>query len=47
LRERAGELGGRVRVESADGDGTRVRAWLPLVINDEEGVVIDAGASRA
>ncbi len=46
LRERAGELGGRVRVESADGDGTRVRAWLPLVISDEEEVTLDAGASR-
>jgi signal transduction histidine kinase len=46
LRERAGELGGRVRVESADGDGTRVRAWLPLVISDEKGVALDAGASR-
>jgi signal transduction histidine kinase len=46
LRERAGELGGRVRVESADADGTRVRAWLPLVISDEEGVTLDAGASR-
>jgi signal transduction histidine kinase len=46
LRERAGELGGRLRVESANGEGTRVRAWLPLVINDEEGVVLDAGASR-
>ncbi|HEU0287175.1 MAG TPA: histidine kinase [Nocardioidaceae bacterium] len=47
LRERAGELGGRVRVESADGPGTRVRAWLPMLTDDnEEGVVLDAGASR-
>jgi signal transduction histidine kinase len=29
LRERAGELGGRARVEPAAGGGTRVRAWLP------------------
>jgi len=47
LRERAGELGGRVRVESVDGQGTRVRAWLPLLTDeDEEGVVFDARAGN-
>jgi signal transduction histidine kinase len=45
LRERAGELGGRVRVEPGADGGTRVRAWLPLQTDDEE-VVADAAALR-
>jgi signal transduction histidine kinase len=35
LRERAGELGGRVRVEPGGDGGTRVWAWLPIQTNGE------------
>ena len=30
MRERAAELGGECTIERADGDGTRVKALLPL-----------------
>ena len=30
MRDRVTELGGLLTVESAPGDGTRVRAWFPL-----------------
>lgn len=44
MRERAGELGGRVRVESVETGGTRVRAWLPWQRADDEEVAADVEA---
>jgi signal transduction histidine kinase len=29
IRERAESVGGRVEIESAPGEGTTVRAWIP------------------
>lgn len=35
LRERAAELGGRSSIESGEGGGSRVAAWLPLHLNTD------------
>jgi two-component system sensor histidine kinase UhpB len=37
MQERAALVGGEVNVESAPGEGTRVRAWVPLPRQDSQG----------
>ena len=37
MRERIEALGGRLRVDSSAGQGTRIEARLPLAANDDAG----------
>ena len=46
MRERAGQFGGRLTIDSAPGQGTRVRLVMPLAAAAEPAATVAATAAR-